>query len=430
MTRRLGRGFGLLLLAACLAGCPVVEGLASGIAVAALLMATMVVVLVATLELTLVLLAMKLQTVGRSVAAVLGLLLGGGHLVAIAWLLREEDFWGTEAVALVYTSVLAGGCVVGCIAALVRMRAEDSSCRRAVAVGALVGTLSAGGASAVMHRAHDPWRQVPATAVAQVDVARSFGCARHVDGVVTCWTHAWPVVVEGVSHAVDIVVDAQGGCALDEQGQVSCWEGGPPTKRLRATAVAEGALGMGIELDSDDSTRPRVALVTTGGQLRLRRPHPAARVETSLPAEFLALTRVSRCVGTRAGEIACTSGGVEPEWTFSLPDLAQLKGGSRHVCARTRAGEVWCWGDNAFGQLGLGDLESHSDARRVPLPEPARVLTVNEDGACVVSESGAPQCWGRLGSSMLEDPGHARACKRSKLLGDVWCVPSPSRLRW
>ncbi len=41
-------------------------------------------------------------------------------------------------------------------------------------------------------------------------------------------------------------------------------------------------------------------------------------------------------------------------------NFVEIAAGARHVCAVESDGSVWCWGDNSFGQLGLGNGDSES----------------------------------------------------------------------
>jgi alpha-tubulin suppressor-like RCC1 family protein len=78
--------------------------------------------------------------------------------------------------------------------------------------------------------------------------------------------------------------------------------------------------------------------------------------------------------------------------------------GSRHCCARTIQNTAKCWGDNAHGQLGLGDLVSRgtdpgSMGDSLPFlltPPHERVLSIQAAGdrTCIRTESGL-RCWGR-----------------------------------
>jgi alpha-tubulin suppressor-like RCC1 family protein len=40
--------------------------------------------------------------------------------------------------------------------------------------------------------------------------------------------------------------------------------------------------------------------------------------------------------------------------------LAQVSAGWSHTCGRTTGGRIWCWGDNAFGQLGDGTVSDRA----------------------------------------------------------------------
>ncbi len=75
--------------------------------------------------------------------------------------------------------------------------------------------------------------------------------------------------------------------------------------------------------------------------------------------------------------------------------FSSLALGSRHTCAIATGGSPYCWGSNAFGQLGDGTRED----RLAPSPaaEDLRLqaLAVGTDHACGLASDGLLYCWGR-----------------------------------
>jgi alpha-tubulin suppressor-like RCC1 family protein len=82
-----------------------------------------------------------------------------------------------------------------------------------------------------------------------------------------------------------------------------------------------------------------------------------------------------------------------------------LSAGSHHTCALLDYGAVKCWGDNGFGQLGLGDTDPRGDTPAgmgdalpaVYLGDGRRAvaLMVGGDHTCALMDNGAVKCWGR-----------------------------------
>jgi len=74
-----------------------------------------------------------------------------------------------------------------------------------------------------------------------------------------------------------------------------------------------------------------------------------------------------------------------------------LAAGSDHTCALTTAGEIWCWGSNATGQLAR-------DPETTPAsPRPLRIEEIGTEGAfvaagdtltCAARRDGSAWCWG------------------------------------
>jgi len=80
-----------------------------------------------------------------------------------------------------------------------------------------------------------------------------------------------------------------------------------------------------------------------------------------------------------------------------------------HSCARASSGRLWCWGANAFGQLGDGTTTSRSTPVPVLGIADARALGVAATHTCAVRADGHVWCWGandtgQLGTGNLLPP--------------------------
>jgi len=96
----------------------------------------------------------------------------------------------------------------------------------------------------------------------------------------------------------------------------------------------------------------------------------------------------------------------------------KLAAGARHTCALFEDGRVKCWGDNAFGQLGVGDTKTRGDepnemGHALPIVDlgaqkRAKSLVAGEKHSCALLESGGVKCWGFGGHGALGlgDPHH------------------------
>ena len=96
----------------------------------------------------------------------------------------------------------------------------------------------------------------------------------------------------------------------------------------------------------------------------------------------------------------------------NVASLASSGGEEGSACAVLTNGNVECWGDDSFGQLGNGTVGGPDGASDYDTPQPvsgltnAASITGGSDGYCVVLRGGTADCWGDNGSGELGN-GHA-----------------------
>jgi len=69
--------------------------------------------------------------------------------------------------------------------------------------------------------------------------------------------------------------------------------------------------------------------------------------------------------------------------------------GMTHTCAIAVGGVAYCWGDNAFGQLGTGDERTTPTPVAVGGGQSFSSLSAGDGFTCGVTTSGVGYCWGR-----------------------------------
>jgi alpha-tubulin suppressor-like RCC1 family protein len=90
-----------------------------------------------------------------------------------------------------------------------------------------------------------------------------------------------------------------------------------------------------------------------------------------------------------------TSQGIPTAVTALPSGIVQLSLGQFHSCALRGDGAVFCWGDNEFGQLGIGNKTNQSSPVAVPGITSAQQIAVLVNGTCARLAGGAVECWGQ-----------------------------------
>lgn len=85
----------------------------------------------------------------------------------------------------------------------------------------------------------------------------------------------------------------------------------------------------------------------------------------------------------------------------SIKADAVMAAGSGHTCALTGSSAVFCWGDNAFGQLGTGSFSSTNTPVRVNGLSNVVALATGATHTCALTETGTVFCWGEGGHGEL-----------------------------
>jgi alpha-tubulin suppressor-like RCC1 family protein len=80
--------------------------------------------------------------------------------------------------------------------------------------------------------------------------------------------------------------------------------------------------------------------------------------------------------------------------------ILNIKAGFNHTCVLTSSGNVKCWGNNAFGQLGDGTQTSRSTPVEAPLPDYAEIVSAGTLHTCAATNGGL-YCWGIVGYQFL-----------------------------
>ena len=77
----------------------------------------------------------------------------------------------------------------------------------------------------------------------------------------------------------------------------------------------------------------------------------------------------------------------------------------KHTCAVTMLGGAWCWGDDAYGQLGDGGTNSDkpTPVAVVGLSSGVKDIAAGSYHTCALTAAGAVKCWGQDANGQVGD---------------------------
>lgn len=194
-------------------------------------------------------------------------------------------------------------------------------------------------------------------------------------------------------------------CGIFEDDVLRCWGAG-----------AAGQLGYGNNMDlGDDEMLDMLVGVMLGGtasKISLGGSHSCALVGTQVlcwGANNSGQLGVGNTMAVGSMNVPTDSMTV----AFSSP-IVMLEAGVSHTCAVTDADELYCWGNNANGQLGYGgdqnvgndelpDSAGPVDVMSMGLGMNATIssLALGKDHSCALFSTGQVLCWGRNNHGQL-----------------------------
>lgn len=252
--------------------------------------------------------------------------------------------------------------------------------------------------------------------VAQIEVGYDFACARLVSGQVKCWGNNTEGTL-GYGHtrnigdneplssvgyvdlggkASSIFLGSSHACAVLENGDLKCWG----QNRV-------GVLGYGHDQSIGDDETPRLA-----GNVNLGEGLLQGSLGFAHSCAILA-SKNAKCWGRGfllgyGGDIT-----IGDDETPAAVGYLELGGPVKQLsinhssCALLESGQVKCWGDNHYGQLGyghkqfIGEDTSIKNLGPVDLGEKATQISLGVFHTCAVMASGNVKCWGSHGFGKL-----------------------------
>ena len=240
----------------------------------------------------------------------------------------------------------------------------------------------------------------------------------------SCDTCVWGCAPE-CDPPVALSLGSAHSCSLRNSGAVVCWGWNEFSQIAVASsdAVPTPRSIPGVAAAQVASGRDHVCVRTSGGEVACWggnfsgqlgtegedvRPSPLAVPGISDVVD-IAAGAAHTCAVTTDRTVSCWGSndagqlGVPPleparriPGTISgLTDVVQVVAGAGHSCARTNAGDVYCWGDNSVGQLGDTTLIRRTSPTLVRGVRNAIQVVAAEAHTCAVLGSGELWCWGK-----------------------------------
>ena len=248
--------------------------------------------------------------------------------------------------------------------------------------------------------------------------------ANAADGSATTDGCATLEICNGIDDNCDGVVDGT--------GLGLCAFPGTTAECIGGTCVITSCLHPFSDCDGDPSNGCEADLSSPAscGDCSTACASPLECVDGTCVERFVGVTAGARhtCGWTETGNVWCwgenlygqigdgtSSNQPEPVQVTGLSGVVQVEAGAAHTCAVQASGGAWCWGQGNNGQLGDGNMMVRRNPVRVGDAVNVMNISAGAFHSCLVNASGYVHCWGGNPNGQL-GPGAAGSIVASPML--------------
>jgi alpha-tubulin suppressor-like RCC1 family protein len=210
-------------------------------------------------------------------------------------------------------------------------------------------------------------------------------CALTTDGTALCWGSHWqvqPVPLSATNKFTSITAGSEHTCAIGVDSLTYCWGDNTYGQLGDSTTTA------------NFNTPSRVTRGIRFVQIGAGRSHTCGVIATG-DAYCWGRNEHGQLGDSTAGSFSAQPVRVEGDIKF-----AQIDAGGIHTCGVAFDTKFYCWGGNAFGELGLGAAVPFGLVwSYIPVPisqffPTGRLISAGEFFTCAIGLNGNARCWG------------------------------------